>query len=124
MNIWIVPWYTTILVEANKFWFYGICVSIIGTAGELLFGSSTQKKAPKEDKSNSDEKKAESENLIASEPVSWTTSPWLRIIVDSLDLTLPTSFLGWTSLGNLEVGSAMALSTVLAWGDAWAKAQK
>lgn len=123
MNIWLVPWYTTVLIEANKFWVYALSISIIGTIWQLLFGSVEQSTAKKADPTN-DEKKAESENSPATIPASSTATLLNRIIVGSLDLSLPTTFLGWSGLGNLGVGSAMAVSTVLAWPGAWASTQR
>ena len=123
MNIWLVPWYTTVLMEANKFWFYAICLSIARTVGELFLGSAAQSETQK-GQSSINEKKADSGNASPSKPVLSTTSLLNRIVVNSLDLTLPTSFLGWTTPGNLGVGMAMTVSSVLAWGDSWAGAQR
>lgn len=109
-------------MEANKFWFYAICVSIIGTIGELFFGSAVQSKT-QESNPDVDEKKVEAGNLLPSSPNSSTASLLNQVIVSGLDLSLPASFLGWSGLGNREVGIAMAVSTVLAWRGAWAKAQ-
>lgn len=121
MNIWLVPWYTPVLIEGNKFWFYAICISIARTVGVLLFGLGTQPETqtghPQTDQ------KGGPEEPLPSQPVSSTTSLLKQIVVDGCDLTLPASFLGWISLGNLGVGGAMVVSTVLAWGDVWWRVQ-
>ena len=46
-----------------------------------------------------------------------------RVVVDACDLALPASFLKWTSLGDLGVGVAMVVSTVLAGQEEWVRAQ-
>lgn len=121
MNIWLVPWYTPVLIEGNKFWFYAICISIARTVGVLLFGLGTQ---PETQNSHPQtDQKGEPEEPFPSQPVSSTTSLLKQIVVDGCDLTLPASFLGWISLGNLGVGGAMVVSTVLAWGDVWWRVQ-
>lgn len=123
MNIMLVPWYTTVLVEANKFWVYALSISIIGTIWQLLFGSNVASTAQNADPAN-DEKKTASESPAASNPVTSTATLVNRIILGSLDLSLPTTFLGWSGLGNLGVGSAMVVSTVLAWPGAWESTQR
>ncbi|KAK2765099.1 hypothetical protein FQN54_008798 [Arachnomyces sp. PD_36] len=122
MNIWLVPWYTTVLLEANKFWFYAICVSIIGNIGQLLYGSPTENKA-QESKSDTKEETTDVGHPLRPEPSSSTASLLNQVVASSLDLSLPTTFLGWSGLGNREVGAAMTVSTILAWRGAWAKAQ-
>lgn len=121
MNIWLVPWYTPVLIEGNKFWFYAICISIARTVGTLLFGLGTQ---PETQNGHPQiDQKGEPEGTLPSQPVSSTTSLLKQIVVDGCDLTLPASFLGWISLGNLGVGGAMVVSSVLAWGDVWWRVQ-
>ncbi|KFX91837.1 hypothetical protein V495_07432 [Pseudogymnoascus sp. VKM F-4514 (FW-929)] len=122
MNIWLVSWYTPILIEGNKFWFYAICTSIARTVGMLLFGLGKEEKLQKANP-NMDEKKGQ-EKLSPSAPVPSTTSLLRQLVTDSCDLALPASFLGWVNPGSLGVGCAMVVSTVLPWGDVWARAQQ
>jgi hypothetical protein len=123
MNIWLVSWNTPVLIEANKFWFYALCVSITGAVWELLFGSAAQSKTQK-GHPDIDQKKEESEKPSSSKPVPSTIPLLKRIVVDGCDLTLPGSFLGWIALGDLGVGMAMVVSTVVASRDIWARAQR
>lgn len=122
MNIWLVSWYTPLLIEANKFWFIAICMSITRAVGTLLFGLDTQRKTQK-GHPDADQKKEESESF-PSKTVLSTTSLLLQIFVDFCDLTLPASFLGWIALGDLGVGIAMVVSSVLAWQDMWWRVQR
>lgn len=118
MNVWLVSWYTPVLVEGNKFWFYAICMSIMRTVGMLLFSSETQKTIEK-NHPDADQKGQESARSISPEPVTSSTSLFRRVIIDMCDLTLPASFLGWIIIGDLRVGIAMVISTVLSWEDMW-----
>jgi hypothetical protein len=111
-----------ILLEANKFWFYAICISIARKSKELVFGSAGPESSS--GSSGTDEKKKKKTSEIApSQPASSTLSLLNGIVIDSLDLTLPGSFLGWIPLEMLGIGMAMLVSTVLVWPTAWAKAQ-
>lgn len=112
MNVWPVPWNTPVLVEANKFWFYALCLSIVGAVVEILgslLSTGVQKKG---------------KNGGAKGGRAQPTAPLVkRIVVDGCDLLLPGTFLGWIEAGDFTVGVAMVLSTVVASGDVWARAQ-
>lgn len=118
MNIWLVPWSTTVLIEGSKFWFYAICISIARSFWELLFGFSAEV-TTQNGKANSD-KKQEKPNSPKRTPSAVLLE---RIVVDSCDLALPGSFLGWIGLGELGVGMAMVVSTILTSRETWARAQ-
>ncbi|KAA8642448.1 uncharacterized protein ATNIH1004_011392 [Aspergillus tanneri] len=121
MNVWLVPWYTTVLIEANKFWFYSICISITRSLLESLLGFAIRPRTPK---GRGQQKKKKEDKSTSSAPGSSTTTLLERIVIDSCDLALPGSFLGWTALGDLEVGMAMIVSTVVASRDIWSKSQQ
>ncbi|OKO94334.1 hypothetical protein PENSUB_11601 [Penicillium subrubescens] len=91
------------------------------TASDLLLGPA----APSDKIDSVDEKeedKASGHSQI-SKPVPSTASLLNRIIIDSLDLIIPGSLLGWIPVGDLGVALAMLASTILVWTTAWAKAQ-
>lgn len=117
MSIWIVPWYTPVLLEANKFWFYALCISIFTTVWELLFGSTVQNE-PEKDNSDID-RKGEMVERPSSKPSSVPTPLVKLLVIDGCDLFLPGSMLGWISVRNLGVGMAMVVSTVMASLDIW-----
>lgn len=117
MNIWLVPWYTPVLMEASKFWFYAISASITGTVWRLFFGSTAQKSQNKE--------KSKSEKPATDvAPVPSTMALLQRIVADGCDLALPASFLGWIAVGDLGIGLSMVVSTLIVSQDAWTKAQQ
>lgn len=116
MQLWSVPWYSSVLVEANKFWFYAICASIVRTLALLLFSSK-----PKRVTGGKGKKKRAEVQPAKTSPSS--TKLLLKLIADSIDLTLPASFIGWVTLSDLTIGSGMLVSTILVWPDMWAKYQ-
>ncbi|KAH8803587.1 hypothetical protein F5884DRAFT_888965 [Xylogone sp. PMI_703] len=121
MDVWPVAWYMPVLLEGNKFWFYAICTSIFRSIWKLLFASPAAQNTTQKNNSEGDEKKKEPEESSPSSPS--TVTLLRRIIVDCCDLTLPASFLGWIVPGDLGVGAAMVVSTVLAWPDVWSRVQ-
>lgn len=121
MNIFLVSWYMPILLEANKFWFYAICISIARSTKKLLPGSAAP--GMRGGSSETDKERKTSEHPSSAKQVPSTLSLLNQIFIDSLDLTLPGSFLGWIPLDTLGIGMAMLVSTLLVWPTAWAKAQ-
>jgi hypothetical protein len=112
MNIFLVSWYTPILLEAYKFWFYAICIAIANTVSDLVFGPA----APSTPNGSMDEK--------TKVEASGNSSPLNRLVIDCLDLTIPGYLLGWIPVSNMGVAIAMLASTILVWPTAWAKAQQ
>ena len=113
MNIWLVDWYSPLLIEANKLWAYAICASIVATLGQMVL---PDKPPPRQSRQGDEPGEAGSSALPA---VTLLT----RLVTDVFDLSLPASFVGWASLSDLTIGSAMVASTLLAWPEVWAKAQ-
>lgn len=109
MDIWLVPWYTPLLMEANKFWFYSICLSLLRSFVELV----TWTAAPPKTQEKPVPVPQGSRGAIVQ-----------RMVVDACDLTLPGSFLGWIAVGDLEVGAAMVVSTLVASRGIWVRAQQ
>lgn len=118
MNIWRVSWNTPLLIEANKFWFYAICLSITGALWEWFCGGIARSKT------HIDEKEKRSKKPSSSEQVSSNVPLWERLVVDVCDLSLPGSFVGWIPLSDFGVGMAMIVSSVVASRDVWMKAQQ
>ncbi|KAL2869774.1 PEX11 domain protein [Aspergillus lucknowensis] len=104
MNVYHVSWYTPLLTEANKFWFYAIVISIARASWMLLFPQRS---------------KGEKGKPVA--PVAGPSKSQLatRIVIDACDLTLPGSFTGWLPVTGLQIGLAMVVSTLLAGHGIW-----
>ncbi|KAJ6443649.1 pyridine nucleotide-disulfide oxidoreductase family protein [Purpureocillium lavendulum] len=121
MDVLRVSWYTPILVEANKFWFYAICASLARNLGELLTGSFQEAESAKV---HAEGQKAESTTTERTPQRASRVQLLQRLVIDSCDITLPTSFIGWVALGDLQVGLAMIVSSLLAWPALWVAAQQ
>lgn len=122
MNVFLVSWYTPILLEAYKFWFYAICVAIARTVADLLLGPASS--CTQNGSAGEKEKEKGAANSTSSNSAPSTVSLLNRLVIDSLDLTIPGSLLGWIPMSDIGVAIAMLTSTILVWPSAWAKAQR
>ncbi|GAD94741.1 hypothetical protein NFIA_055860 [Paecilomyces variotii No. 5] len=98
MGVYSTSWSSWMLVEAHKFWFCALSLSLLGSLWMLLVAD------PK---------------TSASKSSSWVK----RIIIDGCDLLIPGSMVGWISVSPLVVAMNMVVSTVLAAQDIWVQAQ-
>lgn len=114
MNILLVEWYQPLLVEANKLWFYAICISL---ARSVIHLAAQPDKTPKE-KSNGDKEKDKGKDTSQSLIPSRSTLV-KGLMVDGCDLTLPASCVGWLQIGDKGIGSAMVVSTLLPLAEMW-----
>ncbi|KAE8136019.1 peroxisomal biogenesis factor 11 [Aspergillus pseudotamarii] len=121
-----VAWNTPVLVEAFKFWFYSLTLSVLGAVLGLLFTSPSSAGR----KTGSNEKKKETKNAEKTVPntddsqsKAQRTALMKRIVVDGCDLLIPGVFVGWMQISELVIGVTMVISTVVSGGDAWVKAQ-
>lgn len=108
MGVWQVSWYMPVLVEANKLWLYAIVASMTRTCHKFFSGSTAEKAGAQPSSTQSG---ATSVTLLR------------QLIADGCDLTLPMSFNGWIRFGELEVGIAMLVSSVLIWPELWLQFQ-
>ncbi|RHZ53105.1 PEX11 domain protein [Aspergillus thermomutatus] len=124
MNVYPVQWNKPVLVEAYKFWFYALALSIVGALWGLLFGSASG--SPSAGKVQQDEKKGGSgkEGKEGGRKEVSTGPLVKRIVVDGCDLLIPGVFLGWIQVSDVVVGMAMVVSTLVAGRDVWVKAQQ
>ncbi|KAJ9269135.1 hypothetical protein DTO212C5_4818 [Paecilomyces variotii] len=98
MGVYSTSWSDWVLLEAHKFWFCALSLSLLGSLWMLLVA----------------DKKASASK----------SSPWLkRIIIDGCDLLIPGSMVGWIAVSPLVVAMSMVASTVLAAQDIWTQAQ-
>ncbi|PKX95343.1 PEX11 domain protein, partial [Aspergillus novofumigatus IBT 16806] len=117
MNVYPVYWNKPVIVEAYKFWFYALALSIVGALWGLLFASGSASMG----KAQHDEKKGGS----SKERKVGISGPLVkRIVVDGCDLMIPGVFLGWIQVSEVVVGMAMVVSTLVAGKDIWIKAQQ
>lgn len=113
MGVHESDWAAPLFVEANKFWFYGICLSLLlGVVQLWKLGASPGKQVgEKEDaekiKRERKEWGANRETLVK------------KFVIDGCDLLIPGVTTGWMVVSSANVGMAMVVSTVLASMDIW-----
>jgi hypothetical protein len=120
MNVYPVYWNKPVIVEAYKFWFYALALSIVGALWGLLFASGSTSTSSSAGKVQKDERGGSTkERKVGS------SGPLVkRIVVDGCDLLIPGVFLGWIQASEVVVGMAMVVSTLVAGRDIWIKAQQ
>jgi len=117
MKIWLVSWYTQILLEANKLWFYAICLSISRAVIQLFSAPAKPRNATNGHTKTANKNNSQSAHSFGSAPIELILAK--RVVADSCDLTLPGSFVGWIPIGDLGVGIAMFLSTMFSLSQVW-----
>ena len=120
MKLYSPSWTKEILIHANRFWFYALFLSIVGGIWVLLApGSGTSK-----EKQPVTAAAGEKESTTASPSPSpwWVSAQAKRLVIDSCDLLIPGSYLGWIPADSLTVGMTTVASTLLAMGDIWVSA--
>ncbi|KAH1805644.1 hypothetical protein KXV31_009767 [Aspergillus fumigatus] len=119
MDVYPVSWNEPVIVEAYKFWFYALALSIVGALWGLVFASfSTSASAGKAQRHAKKGKSSKERQAEGSGPLM------KRIVVDGCDLLIPGVFLGWIQVSEVVVGMAMVVSTLVAGRDIWIKAQQ
>lgn len=124
MDVYLVPWEQRVMKEANTFWFYALSFSIAGAIYGLIFSGSGETASKAKDEKNvkkSAKVEKEGTKVTADSKVGATKSSALmrQIVVESCDLVLPVTLLGWVHLGDLVVGGTMVVSTLLTGQEIW-----
>ncbi|KAH8703132.1 peroxin PEX11-1 [Talaromyces proteolyticus] len=115
MGVWVAPWAQDLFTESNKWWFYAISLSLIGSTFSLFF-------PPSQSNSEADKTtKTENEKKPVVKQTPDLTPLVKKIIVDGCDILLPGSFLGWIQATPTQVGVAMIVSTLVTSKDIWVK---
>jgi hypothetical protein len=127
MNIHPVAWNKLVLIEAYKFWFYALSLSILGAVLGLLFTPrvSTASKYSSDEKPSTKKDNGKAPTTVDAQGQSQAerTALMKRIVVDGCDLLIPGAFVGWMQVSDLVVGVTMVISTVVSGGDVWGRAQ-
>jgi peroxisomal biogenesis factor 11 (PEX11) len=123
MGIWGTTWGRDILIEANRFWFYSLILSLCCSLWTLSARSNNSNRRsssdhPTAEKTQQPQRKSdEKEKQPSSAPVV------KQIVVDSFDLLIPGAFVGWIAASPVQVGLATIISTVVTARDIWIQAQ-
>jgi Peroxisomal biogenesis factor 11 (PEX11) len=119
MGVWETQWAKDVFIESQKWWFYSYILSIMVSTVELFFPTESSSSSDKKVGKNKDEK-TENPELAATKREAWPIVN--SLIVDSCDIIIPGSFLGWIQASPTQVGIVMIVTTVLSSRDIWNKA--
>lgn len=127
MDIYPVSWNGPVLEQAYMFQFYALALSVFDATWGLIFCSAGLSKAsvPRDESQCTKIVKSSGKNSdFPSTSRAAVSSTLVKgIIVDSCDLLISGSILGWIAVSDLGVGVAMVISTVVSGKDVWKKAQ-
>ena len=102
MGVWPSPWADACMLEANKFWFYSLSLSIIWGILEIVWPKKTKTLAEG------------AQNQRVSKR---------RLLTDFFDLFIPGHVTRWIRTGPVFVGFASVVSTTLSSKDIWDRLQ-
>lgn len=113
-------WAPGLQMEALKFWFYSLAVSVLLGVYELFLLESapveattqTPEKGEEEDK---ERRQASSPDLRAAK----RRAIQKRIVADSCDMSIPAAVVGWIPLPPVATGVAGSISAILGGSDVW-----
>ena len=113
MGVHESDWATPLFLEANKFWFYGICLSLLLGVVQLWgLGASPAKQS--EEKEDAEKVKRERKEWEATRGTIVR-----KLVIDGCDLLTPGVTTGWIVFSSANVGMAMVVSTLLASIEIW-----
>lgn len=126
MSITDYEWSDKLQIEALKFWFYGISVSLLLGYYQLFvsyFFSNTPQPTPTLNEKSTEEELAKvKEETARTAAVQATRSKILtQLAIDHCDIFLPGSAVGWIPADQAMVGLCQSISSVLAMGSVWEK---
>jgi hypothetical protein len=119
MGVHKSPWAPSVFLEANKFWFYSIVLSLllgIIQLWKLEFNSSLIFK----------KRKGVSEEQVEREVKEWKIKRVRivrRLVIDGCDIFIPGFATGWMVVSRASVGMGSVVSTLLASMDIWERVQ-
>ena len=126
MGVLKVDWAGVVMMEANRFWFYSLACAIMLTIHELWdLPSSPAVVEVGKGKSFEERTKAGLEKRKAEEFAAKNGERRKRLMKDLVmhgaDMLIPGDLTGWIRTEQWWVGSAMAVSTLLASEEVWEK---
>ncbi|EXJ86130.1 hypothetical protein A1O1_06500 [Capronia coronata CBS 617.96] len=134
LSITSYSWGPALQIEALKFWFYALAVSVVLGIYDLslLASSSVSTRERKDDspttRTPNDEKKptTQSTNPPSSEVQTSAKRRAVckQIVIDGCDLLIPGAVVGWVPLDPVTVGMAGSISALLGASDVWARVNR
>lgn len=126
MGVWKVEWAGMVMMEANRFWFYSLaCACMLTLHGLWNLPSFPAPVEVEKGDSFEERTKAGLEKRKAVELAAKNGERRKRLVKDLVmygaDLFIPGDLTGWMRTEQWWVGSAMAVSTLLASEEVWEK---
>lgn len=120
-------------LESLKFWGYAIAASILVSVHDLLSAPpSAPAPAPSPPAANTRSKSTSEKSETGAEKAQVGEKPaalptdrrpkgeiYKQLVMDCADFVVPTTVVGWHDFGNVAVGTAMVVSTLLSMQDIW-----
>jgi hypothetical protein len=122
MGIYPTSWAETFMVEANKFWFYSLVLSVVSGLLRIFWlsrthpvfrGISTTLGTPSKEYEQEEAEKLRLEARLKGRTLK------RRLVTDLFDLFIPGHVTGWMRTGTVWVGIASMVSTTLSSIDVW-----
>ncbi|KUJ17167.1 uncharacterized protein LY89DRAFT_718826 [Mollisia scopiformis] len=125
MGVYRTAWAAPLFVEAMKFWFYSISLSIVLSLVELwgLYSSPTSSMIALVPEGKEKIDRVKEKEMEKREWKQKRGKIVKNIVTDSCDLVIPGSVTGWLLVSSRNVGFCSVVSTVLAGRDVWARIQ-
>jgi hypothetical protein len=119
MGIQKSPWAASLFLEANKFWFYSLVLSILlGIIQLCNLGINP----PLSEEKNKDISEEQADLELKGWKVN-RSKIMRRLVIDGCDVFIPGFVTGWIVVSSAGVGLASVVSTVLASMDIWERVQ-
>ncbi|KAH8599773.1 peroxisomal biogenesis factor 11 [Bisporella sp. PMI_857] len=121
-GIYPTSWAETFMVEANKFWFYSLVLSVVSGLLRIFWlsrthpvfrGISTTLGTPSKEYEQEEAEKLRLEARLKGRTLK------RRLVTDLFDLFIPGHVTGWMRTGTVWVGIASMVSTTLSSIDVW-----
>jgi len=115
MGVWTSPWTEGLMLEANRFWFYSLVLSVVwgGIQIRRLQQLSVEIKGDESPEEKIERLQKVSRNAAESQQLK------RRLVTDVFDLFIPGDVTGWIRTSSLVVGFTSVVSTTLSMKDVW-----
>ena len=131
------PWVFDLEQFALKCWFHSLSLAIVLALDELISPSGSaipQSESSQDGKSKPVAEKAAEEKDAGGDQEKTARSrqkarrakngAYKNLVMNSCDVIIPASGVGWVKIDPAVVGTAMAISTILACQDIWRRVQR
>lgn len=125
MGVWPTPWAQVCMLEANRFWFYSLVISISWGSVKMFrqqpgeSGRTEKQQSEKERPRTLIAKEARKGQKHGGAGIEERRQIQRRLVTDVFDLFVPGHVTGWIPTSLATVGFSSVISTVLSLKDIW-----